>query len=125
MMDRCYDIKDKAYPRYGGRGIFVDESWHSIEQFILDMGDKPEQMSLERIDNNGPYSKDNCCWATAKDQARNRRSNRIIEFNGVARTLVEWSEITGINRTTIVNRIERYGYSIERALTPGWRAKSC
>lgn len=123
MMDRCYDNKDRAYHRYGGRGIYVDQSWHSLGQFIADMGERPDGMSLERIDNNGPYSKENCRWATSKDQCRNRRSNRIIEFNGISKTLVEWSEITGINRTTITNRLERYGYSVEKALTPGWRSR--
>jgi hypothetical protein len=124
MIDRCHDPKDKAYPRYGGRGIYVEESWHSLEQFIKDMGEKPEGMSLERIDNNGPYSKNNCKWATNKEQCRNKRTNRMIELNGVSKTLVEWSEITGINRGTIANRLDRYGYSVEKALTPGWRARN-
>lgn len=76
MRQRCSNPKDSDYPNYGGRGILVDPRWDNFEIFYADMGEKPEGLSLDRIDNDGPYSKENCRWATPVQQRHNQRRCR-------------------------------------------------
>lgn len=123
MMDRCYLPTSHAYHRYGGRGIVVCERWHDFENFYADMGDKPKGMSLERMNNDKPYSPENVRWASAKDQANNRRSNVVLEYCGKKQTMQQWCDELGLKIATVWARLNRYGYSVEKALTPGWRAK--
>lgn len=119
MKQRCYDKNATRYEDWGGRGIEVCEQWqHSFPQFLKDIGPKPSpHHSLERIDNNNDYSPDNCRWATPKEQCRNSRRNRHLTHNDLALTLAEWSERTGLNRTTITQRIDACGWSVEKALS--------
>jgi hypothetical protein len=77
MKRRCNNTKTKDYPGYGGRGIKVCKEWDSFDQFIIDMGQRPtSKHSIDRINNDEGYSKDNCRWATAKEQANNTRRNK-------------------------------------------------
>jgi len=118
MLGRCFNTKDKSWPRYGGRGITVCEDWQeSFEAFYKDMGPKPTpKHSIDRVDNSGSYCKENCRWATPKEQANNRRSSVFISYNGESHTVPEWSEIVGINMRTLYTRFNR-GWSPEEALT--------
>ncbi len=118
MLSRCVAGTYSA-EHYGNRGIVVCERWRcSFANFIADMGPRPSgKHSVDRIDNNGNYEPLNCRWATLHEQARNRRNNTVIEFRGQARTLIEWSEITGIKFSTLSSRIHAKKWSIDRALT--------
>lgn len=118
MMQRCYSHNNASYKRYGGRGISVCESWHSVENFIRDMEDGfVEGLTLDRIDNNKGYSKENCRWATQKEQANNRHNNRVLDYNGESKTCSEWADILGISSACIIRRLNS-GKSVEDALSP-------
>lgn len=118
MKQRCNNPKHTRYHRYGGRGISYDPRWELFDNFVRDIGGtyKPG-LSLDRIDNNSNYIKSNCRWADAKTQANNRRTNRVIKHKGLALTLAQWADKTGIKRSTIQQRIDAYGWSISKALT--------
>ncbi len=119
MRQRCNSPSDKGYPYYGGRGISVCEEWNtdysSFRKWALAEG-YTDSLTLDRIDNNCGYSPENCRWVDKKTQANNRRTNRIIEWNGEQHTLSEWAGITGIGWSTIRVRLEK-GWSVEKALT--------
>ena len=114
---RCGSGNNRAFASYGGRGVTVCDRWReSFENFLTDMGPRPVGCSLDRIDNDGPYSPENCRWADRTAQARNRRSNHVIEFNGRSQSLAAWAEEVGIRQETIRGRLKR-GWSVEHALT--------
>ena len=120
MLRRCYDKKDRCFHLYGGRGIVVCARWQGAKgfpNFISDMGMKPStRLSLDRIDNTGNYEPGNCRWATAREQARNRRSNHWLTLNGATMIVSDWAEHLGIGGTTIHQRL-RHGWSVEMALS--------
>lgn len=115
MRRRCQVAGNSRWDYYGARGIQVSDRWDNFEAFFEDMGECPSGMSLERIDNDKGYEPGNCRWATLKEQARNQRTNRLIECRGELRCLAEWSEITGLHRTVIFGRLKR-GWPPERAI---------
>ena len=119
MLSRCYDKRVEKYPIYGGRGIRVCRRWrNSFLAFYEDMGDRPSpNHSIDRINNDGDYSPENCRWATPKEQSYNRRKTLRFTWEGIARTADEWSIITGIPSGTIRYRIRGYGWTVEKALT--------
>lgn len=119
MMQRCYNPNHPKYPSYGGRGIKVCDHWReSFTNFLEDMGKRPgDNYSLDRVDNDGSYNRNNCRWATAKEQQNNQRANRLLEFNGRVQNVTQWSVELGIPYSRLEARIRR-GWSVERALSP-------
>lgn len=120
MVKRCTDPENAAWADYGGRGITVCERWrNSVAAFIEDMGAKPTEFhELDRENNDKGYEPDNCRWVLRDINNRNRRSNRIVEWRGQQKTLVEWCEITGLAFTTLKWRLDN-GWSVDRAMTEG------
>lgn len=125
MRGRCSNPGNNRYATYGARGISVCERWdRDFLNFLEDMGRRPSpKHSLERIDNDQGYFPENCRWATRKEQARNRRSSRFLDFNGQTRTSAEWSELTGISQGTLHARLKS-GWPVERALTQPVQGKA-
>jgi len=117
LRSRCYNPKNKKYPDYGGRGISVCDRWRfSFENFIIDMGLKPEnKYTIERIDNDGDYEPLNCKWASPKEQARNKRNTIIVFYNGVAKPLIEWCEKLGLKYDNIRARKNQKKISAQEA----------
>ena len=118
MISRCYQPKDPSYHNYGGRGITVCDRWReSFENFYEDMGDPPPNHTLDREDNNGPYSPDNCKWATLKEQGRNTRNTVWVEYRGERVKRIELSERFGLPGRLLEARLDA-GWDIDLAVTP-------
>lgn len=118
MWTRCTKTACVAYKNYGGRGITVDPAWADFAIFYRDMGNRPSSKhQLDRRDNDGNYSKDNCRWATCKENQNNRRDNLKIPYLGVKITLTEAMRISGLDRATIQARIYR-GWPQDKLLLP-------
>jgi len=117
MRQRCNNHRYPRYSDYGGRGITICASWDDFAVFIHDMGDRPTpKHSIERRNNDGNYSPENCKWATLTEQARNTRRSRILTLNGVSMTVPEWAEKLGVNKGSIHSRI-KYGWPEHKILT--------
>ena len=116
---RCLNPNEPGYRYYGGRGITIHQSWKSsFEQFLADVGPRPsEKHTIERLDNNVGYEPGNVIWANRYVQGSNKRNNRRLEFRGQSRTIAEWGRIVGIDRRQIATRIDRLGWSVEKALS--------
>ena len=122
MLSRCKDVRNN---RYGGRGIQVVEAWRYFDVFYADMGDPPSGCSIERVDNNRGYSKDNCVWATPEEQTRNRSNTILLTHNGVTDTLAAHARRAGLRYDTVHKRLFTSGWPVDKALTvqPGVRVE--
>ena len=117
MLSRCRNPKVRSYKDYGDRGIKVYDEWLIFENFYkwaIQSGYK-ENLTIDRIDVDGDYSPSNCRWATTKEQARNKRTSRIITYSGNEKVLQDWAHEYSINPSTLRARIES-GWNIEDAL---------
>jgi hypothetical protein len=121
MIRRCHTPSASGFHKYGAKGLKVCDLWrNSFEEFLKDMGDPPEGLSIDRIDNSKGYFKENCRWATLKEQSRNKTTNIYLTIDGVQKTLVEWVEIYspiyGLKYQTVKDRISRK-WDAKEALT--------
>lgn len=112
MRERCNNSSCSHYKWYGARGITVCQEWDDFETFKRDMGDRPEGRSLDRIDNNGPYSKENCRWATKQEQIWNTSKARWIEFNGQRKVLSEWARYFGVSSSHVHAMCKKHGEQV-------------
>lgn len=114
---RCNKSNSHDYSRYGGRGITYDKKWETFEGFWNDMGPGySDNLEIDRIDNDGDYTKENCRWVTHKEQMSNYSRNRIFELDGIKKTMKQWAEYKGINYQTFASRINKYKMSFKEAL---------
>lgn len=114
MHARCRSMAEK---NYGARSIKVSPEWDDFENFYRDMGDPPKGAWIEREDNDGPYCKANCRWASRKEQLNNTRRTHLLTAFGKTQSMMQWAEEYGLNWFTLRERIDRCGWSIEDALT--------
>ena len=108
MRQRCNNPNHRNYYRYGGRGIKVCERWDSFENFVADMGPRPEGMTLERENNDLDYCPSNCVWATSDDQSRNRCTNTYFTFEDTTMCSTDWSHALGISHQAASSVLPRF-----------------
>jgi len=120
MKGRCSNPGCSHYERYGGRGITYEKSWNDFNEFLKDMGPKPDRkMELDRINNDGNYCKENCRWATRKEQTRNRggkRATRLYTFEGKTMCISDWAKEVGISPQSMQKRLNN-GWPLEKAFS--------
>jgi hypothetical protein len=125
MKDRCNRKSHPAYHNYGGRGVGVCQRWsESFLAFLQDMGQPAMGQTIDRKDADGDYSPENCRWATRKEQARNKRNNRMITAFGQTKVLATWCEEYQISYTNVINRLDNLGWSAEEAIATPARQKN-
>ena len=112
-----------SFSRYGGKGIQVCARWSVFENFLEDMGVRPDGTTLDRKESSKDYEPGNCCWATPKHQARQNR--KMLAFNGETRSIVSWATYTGIPPHVLYDRLNKYGMSVSDALTKPVRSLLC
>ena len=126
MKNRCNNPNVPSYADYGGRGIIVCDEWKDSYETFRDWANANgyiDSLTIDRIDVDGDYEPSNCRWVTPKEQSNNRRSNKLITFNGETHNIHEWSEIIGINYHTLYNRLYKLHWSVEKALATLERTK--
>ncbi len=105
MRTRCRNPRQPGWDDYGGRGISIAPEWESFEQFLSDMGECPEGMTLDRIDSDGGYGPGNCRWATRAEQNRNTRRNVFVDYQGQRMTISEAARASGLLASTLSARV--------------------
>lgn len=118
MKDRCFNKNSDRYYRYGGRGVSICDEWMIFDNFYnwaLNNGYQ-DNLTIDRVNNDGNYTPDNCRWADNITQANNKSNNNVLTYNGESHTLREWSRLIGIDSRTIFKRINRDGWTLEDAL---------
>jgi hypothetical protein len=124
MRHRCRNPKVRFYRHYGGRGITVCDRWDDFAAFYADMGPRPSpNHSIDRIDNDGPYSPENCRWATAVEQANNQRRTPRFTFRGETLSLKEWSRRTGLGYPMLLYRWRAQWDAAKALTTPSYRGR--
>lgn len=117
IVQRCDNPNSPNFKHYGARGIEVCERWKNFEHFLEDMGLRPSpEHSIERIDNDGPYSPTNCKWGTDSEQANNTRQNVRITFNGRTLTIAQWAVELKLPHTMLRQRVDS-GWPVERVFS--------
>ncbi len=121
MRQRCLNKKCKEYKWYGANGITICDRWlESFENFLADMGEKPNKnLTIERINGLGNYEPGNCRWATKKEQSRNTRRTVRVEYKGKIRSLADLAEEAGLKNFVVYQRVVKLGWSVEDALQGG------
>lgn len=118
MRSRCANKGNASWKYYGARGVTVCDRWADFWLFFCDMGPKPTtDHQIERRENSVGYEPGNCCWATPHEQQRNTVKCRMLEHAGESLCVADWEKRTGIPSTTIVARLNRFGWSVSDALS--------
>lgn len=115
MMSRCFNPSSPDWKNYGGRGITVCTRWMVFNNFLLDMGEGKIGWTLERLNNDGNYCPDNCCWAKKHVQSRNTRRNRNFTFFGQSKCMADWCSHFGLSLQTVSSRLNRSKWTPQRA----------
>lgn len=125
MKKRCDNSNQPEFKNYGGRGITYDSNWSSFKNFKSDMSHGySKELTLDRIDNNGDYTKDNCRWVTRKVQCNNKRNNRMLTHKGETMNLTQWAKYLNIKKSTLSMRFYAFHWSVEKCLTTPVRKKT-
>lgn len=120
ILRRCYNPNTPEYPRYGGRGIVMCDEWKKSFIAFYDWANNngyTDELTIDRIDNGGIYSPENCRWATVTEQANNRRTCMMITRDGKTLSLKQWCDELNISYKTVHVRIRYLGWNVEKALT--------
>ena len=118
MRDRCENVNNPQFHRYGGRGITVHPEWNdyiTFRKWAYENG-YADHLTIDRIDNNLGYYPWNCRWTTPHEQANNTRKTRLVTYNGETHSVSEWARILNIKQSTLSMRLNKYGWSAEKAL---------
>jgi hypothetical protein len=116
MHMRCYRENNPSFDHYGAKGVIVCNRWHTFENFLSDMGERPEGCTIDRVDSNKNYTKTNCRWLNASENSA-RAQNRYLTFRGKKKTISQLAIEFGIRQDTLHFRVFKAGWDLEKAVT--------